>query len=166
MADVKTESLKSVDINITSTKPTAVNLRTEKMTVEKQVGQSPNSKNKTSTVKEGGEDAPAQLKVAPGNNTPSSPKKSDPKNSPTLKSSGVQPKTPVQQQQQQGKVKVNPWHKNSPAPSGGGSVVKKAPAGLAPEGTDAGASSSGSSSPKEDPSKCIQIPRDGVCCVM
>lgn len=166
MADVKTEGLKSVD-NITSTNPT-VNARTDKMTVEKRVCQSPVTKNK-STVKEGSDEAPlatpAQLKVAPGNNAPPSPKKSDSKNSPTLKSSsGVQPKTPVQQQQQQqaGKVKVNPWHKNSPAPSSGG-TVKKPPA---PEGADIGTTSSGSSSPKEDSSKNIQIPKDGVSCIM
>lgn len=168
MADVKTESLKAVENN-TSTKPT----KTDKMTVEKQVGQSPILKNK-GTAKEGISDEtpsvtppPTQPQVAPGN-PPTSPKKSDPKNSPTSKSSsGIQPpKTPVQQQQQQGKVKVNPWHKNSPAAPSNGGVSRKGSASLAPEGSDMGASKSGSSSPQEDSSKSIQIPREGVCCMM
>lgn len=151
MADVKTESLKAVDNNI-STKPT-INVRTDKMTVEKQVVQPAVLKNK-STVKS--DDTPsvtqAQLKAAPGN-APPSPKKSD---SPIL--TGLLPKTPVQQQ---GKVKVNPWHKTA-APGSGG-VGKK---GSAPEGSDAGTSSSGSTSPKEDTSKSIQIPIDEVCCMV
>ena len=168
MAGVKTESLKAVD-NITSNKPT-VNSRTEKMTVEKQVGQSPLLKNK-STPKEGNNDSTSatqsQQQTAPGN-TPLSPKKSDSKNSPPLRSSsGNQPpKTPVQQQQQQGKVKVNPWHKNSPAPPTSGGVSKKGSSSLTSDGSTAGTTKSGSTSPKEDPSQSIQIPRDGVCCIV
>lgn len=164
MADVKTESLKPVDN--ASTKSIA-NISNEKMTVEKQLGQPIASKNKnTNTVKENSDEgplvSPAQLKVASGNNAPSSPKKSDSKNSPTSKSpSSVQPKTtPVQQQ---GKNKVNPWHKNSATTgSSGGAVAKKASA-VAPEGTEKAGSNSGSSSPKEDPSKSIKIPGDEVC---
>lgn len=163
MADVKTESLKAVDNN-TSTIP----VKTEKMTVEKQLGQPPVSKNKN-TVKEGTEEAhsgtQAQLKVASGNSAPASPKKSDPKNSPTSKvpSGSVPPKTQQQQQQQLGKLKVNPWHKNSATPASG-SVVKKG-AGLATEGNEKDADNSESSSPKEDTSKSIKIPRDEVCCM-
>lgn len=163
MADVKTESLKPVDN--TSTKSIA-NISNEKMTVEKQLGHPIASKNKnTSTVKESSDEAPlvspAQLKVASGNNAPSSPKKSDSKNSPTSKSpSGVQPRTT--QVQQQGKNKMNPWHKNSATTGSGGGVAKKASA-VAPEGTEKAGSNSGSSSPKEDPSKSIIIPGDEVC---
>lgn len=170
MAGVKTESLKD---NITSTKPT-VNTRTEKMTVEKQVGQSPLLKNK-STPKESSSDSTSatqtQQQTAPGN-APPSPKKSDSKSSPPLRSSsGNQPpKTPVQQQpqhqQQQGKVKVNPWHKNSPAAPTSGGISKKGSSSVTSDGSTVGTTKSGSTSPKEDPSQSIQIPRDGVCCMV
>lgn len=163
MADVKTEGLKAVD-NSTITVNVSNN---DKMTVEKQAGHPSASKNKTTSVKESSHEAPsvtpAQLKVASGNSAPTSPQKSDSKNSPTP--SGVQPpKTPVQQQV---KSKVNPWHKNSSSVTGTSGGVAKKGSGLTPEGGDKGGSSSGSSPPTEDSnwSRSIKIPKDEVCCI-
>lgn len=145
MADVKTESLKAVD-NITN--PLVSTSSNSKMTVEKLPGQQPITKNKTA-VKESSEESQSQ---------PTSPKKTDPKTSP----SGPQPpkSQTQQQQQQQAKSKGNPWHKN-PSPTVSASGGKKAP-----EGGEVTSAAPGSSSPPQEEShtsKSIRIPKDEVC---
>ena len=160
MADVKTESLKTID---NFTKPTT-GTSIEKMTVEKQSTHPPASKNRT-TVKDTSSEAltvsPTQLKVASGNNVSASPQKSDVKNS----SSSKVPSSGQPRPQQQVKSKVNPWHKN-PSPTTSGSA--KRGSNVAPEGSDKGVRDSPK---KEDSSsKNIRIPKDEVCysmlCVM
>ena len=147
MADVKTESLKAAD-NITT--PLVSTSSNSKMTVEKLPGHQPSPKNKT-TTKESSTEA---------QNEPMSPKKADPRTSPSSKTpSGPQPpKAQGQQQQQQPKSKGNPWHKN-PSPAAGSGGGKKAT-----EGGDSTGTGLGSSPPQEDSSssKSIRIPKDEV----
>ncbi len=148
MADVKTESLKAVD-NITKPLVSTSTSNNSNMTVEKLPGHQPVSKNKTA-VKESSSET---------QNAPTSPKKSDARNSPTTKTpSGPQP--PKQQSQQQAKSKGNPWHKN-PSPTVATTGGKKAP-----EGGENSSSGAGSSSPPQEDlgsSRSIRIPKDEVC---
>ena len=122
MADVKTDSLNTSIKTVSSS--TAANI----MTVEKQTGQAnqqSTSKNRTvpskgtlSSANDLPPVAPAQLKVASGNNSPVSPKKIDPKGPPVVLAHGAGGAHPRSQgQQPAGKNKGNPWHKPSP-PSG------------------------------------------------
>ena len=161
MASVKTEHLKTID---TDTSNTSTNTSNEKMTVDKQSGHLPTASKDRTTIKNSSNEAPtvppAHLKVASGNNVPTSPKKNDVKNSPTSKDpTSIQSKPQSQQQQQQQqKSKVNPWHKNpSPTSSSGG--TKKA-VNVPPEGGN----KVGIDSPTKDDSssKSIRIPRDEV----
>jgi len=160
MADVKTDSLNTSDRTVSST--TAAN----KMTVEKQTGQAnQQSASKNRTVQSKGTlsseqppVAPAQLKVASGNNSPVSPKKIDPKGSPIVVAQGPSTGQPrAQVQQPAGKNKGNPWHKPSP------------PSGAPPKGQssspEAKVTSEAPSSSVQDggiSSRSISIPKDQV----
>lgn len=169
MADVRTEGLNTADTSTSNLTPN------QKMTVEKLTGQTgpPASKNRTTQAKgssnssnsEASTVSPTQLKVAPGNNPPVSPKKNDPKTSPTSKASGgagVQPQ-PRLQAQQVSKNKGNPWHKNPMPPSSGAGSKKGTTS--SPEAKAINETASSTQTRDGVPSKSISIPKDQVCVV-
>lgn len=168
MADVRTEGLNTTDTSTSNPNPT----HSKNMTVEKQTGQSnrPASKNRTTQVEgsSGGATAvsPTLLKVALGDNPPVSPKKNDPKTSPTSKAPGgagvqLQPRS---QPQQVPKSKGNPWHK-TPTPASGGADCKKKP-NSSPDTRSGNDSAMPSQIRDSIASKSISIPKDQVCCVI
>lgn len=164
MAAVKTESLKDNNSKSLSSESSDTT-----MTVEKQTSHPTTTKNRTASTKESNSGeaptvSPTQLKVASGNNPPTSPKKND---SPTSKGPTGHPTRAITQQQQ-AKTRGNPWHRSPPTTSGSGSgsgsINKKGPAAtnVSPEGANKSGATAGSSSTKDSSSRSIKIPKDEV----